>query len=418
MSFCYGPGIQDECSVGAPAEFIIQARNGDGRRTSGHDEFSVKVQTVTEQPRDIHAEIVDKGDGSYFVSYACEEEVDCKVTVQLKDDKGNMVDVRGSPYTVNFSKNIEAENNSVKGPSMLKLVQKQVEQIKNFIQDTTEGVRVNNKDLKDPKTLIEVKGMVEVVKNQASAITLKFDQLDESIKLLEKINSKSDELKKEAEKLFDEWNGLKKLAKDVKKEISPQLDKESTPVSNSSTNVYEELSGFNKSMEKKKYYQYDSGYNIAMADLEATKQEITEFQAIIGDLKSNANEFGDPEIIRNAERAIEVAINEVQIMTLPWDLILEFNNYLEAQMPTRWADLDCNEMEEVVYNYSRTAQRFPGAVKKYNVYSGAKDLIDRWDEQLPLIEALHGEYIKERHWNEICKLINVDINYNDESFCL
>ena len=58
------------------------------------------------------------------MSYACEEEVDCKVTVQLKDDKGNMVDVRGSPYTVNFSKNIEAENNSVKGPSMLKLVQK------------------------------------------------------------------------------------------------------------------------------------------------------------------------------------------------------------------------------------------------------------------------------------------------------
>ena len=50
---------------------------------------------------------------------------------------------------------------------------------------------------------------------------MKFDQLDESIKLLEKINSKSDELKKEAEKLFDEWNGLKKLAKDVKKEISP-----------------------------------------------------------------------------------------------------------------------------------------------------------------------------------------------------
>ena len=44
--------------------------------------------------------------------------------MQLKDDKGKIVDVRGSPYTVNFSKKIEAENNSTKGPSMLKLVQK------------------------------------------------------------------------------------------------------------------------------------------------------------------------------------------------------------------------------------------------------------------------------------------------------
>ena len=66
--------------------------------------------------------------------------------------------------------------------------------------------------------------MVEVVKNEASAITLKFDQLDESIKLLDKCNSIKDEHKNETEKLFDEWNGLKKLAKDVNKEIVPLLE--------------------------------------------------------------------------------------------------------------------------------------------------------------------------------------------------
>ena len=58
------------------------------------------------------------------MNYTCEEEVNCRVTVQLKDDKGRMVAVRGSPYTVKVSKNIETEKNSVKGPSMLKLVQK------------------------------------------------------------------------------------------------------------------------------------------------------------------------------------------------------------------------------------------------------------------------------------------------------
>ena len=47
------------------------------------------------------------------MSYTCEEEIDCKVSVQLKDDKGKMVAVRGSPYLVNFSKKIEAENNIV-----------------------------------------------------------------------------------------------------------------------------------------------------------------------------------------------------------------------------------------------------------------------------------------------------------------
>ena len=74
---------------------------------------------------------------------------------------------------------------------------------------------------------------------------MKLDQLDESIKLLEKINTRSDELEKETEKLFNEWNGLKKLAKVVKKQITPLLEKESKAVSCSSTDLYEELSGFN-----------------------------------------------------------------------------------------------------------------------------------------------------------------------------
>ena len=116
MSLCHGPGIQDRCCVGAPAEFIIQARNDFGNRTSGQDEFSVMVQTVAEESKDIHAKIEDRGDGSYFVGYTCEEEIDCKVSVQHKSDKGKMVAVRGSPFTVKFLNNINAENNSVKGP--------------------------------------------------------------------------------------------------------------------------------------------------------------------------------------------------------------------------------------------------------------------------------------------------------------
>ena len=92
-------------------------------------------------------------------------------------------------------------------------------------------------------------------------------------------------------------------------------------------------------MRKRKFHKYDSGFNIAKADLEAAKQETTELQAIIDDLKSNANEFGDSEIIGIAERAIEVSINKVKTMTELWDLIMKFKNCIAAQMPRRWADL-------------------------------------------------------------------------------
>jgi len=99
------------------------------------------------------------------------------------------------------------------------------------MKETTDGAKIKGKDLNDLKVLIGVKDKIEIVKNESNAITLKLDQLDESIKLLEQSNQIKDKDKKATKKLFDEWNGLKKLAKDVNKEITPLVEKESKSVS-------------------------------------------------------------------------------------------------------------------------------------------------------------------------------------------
>ena len=75
---------------------------------------------------------------------------------------------------------------------------------------------------------------------------MKLDQLDESIKLLQQTNNVKDKDAKATKKLFDEWNSLKKLAKDVKKEITPLVEKESKTVGLAVTKLDEELAGFNK----------------------------------------------------------------------------------------------------------------------------------------------------------------------------
>ena len=176
MSLCYGPAIQDSCAVGTPAEFIIQARNDDAQnRQSGNDAFIVKVTTMEEEPKEIPAEVKDREDGSYFVNYTCDEPMDCKVTVMFRDDKGKLVPVRGSPYTVNFSKDVPAAHNSVNGPSMPKLVTRQIEELQNFMKDTSDGAKVKGKDLTDLRVLISVKDKVETVQNEADAVTLKLD---------------------------------------------------------------------------------------------------------------------------------------------------------------------------------------------------------------------------------------------------
>ena len=100
---------------------------------------------------------------------------------------------------------------------------------------------------------------------------MKLDQLDESIKLLEKCNSIKDEHKHETQKLFDEWNRLKKLTKDAKKTITPLIENESKTVPTVILKLDEELAGFSLSMRKKNYYTYASGVDRAKAELESAK---------------------------------------------------------------------------------------------------------------------------------------------------
>lgn len=176
MSLCYGPAIQDNCAIGTPAEFVIQARNDNAEnRTSGNDLFTVKVTTNEEIPREIPATVTDRQDGSYFVSYTCDEPVECKVSVMFKDDKERMVPVRGSPYSVTFAEDVPPANNAMNGPSMPKLVTKQIETLQNFMKETSEGAKSKGKDLTDLRTLIAVKDKVETVHNEQESVTLQLD---------------------------------------------------------------------------------------------------------------------------------------------------------------------------------------------------------------------------------------------------
>jgi hypothetical protein len=66
-----------------------------------------------------------------------------------------------------------------------------------------------------------VKENVEQIQNNAENITLQIDQLDESLKLFQLLKLTKDPQLKALVKINKDWNDLKKIAKDTKKEIAP-----------------------------------------------------------------------------------------------------------------------------------------------------------------------------------------------------
>ena len=72
-----------------------------------------------------------------------------------------MVPVRGSPYTASFKAGGKAVDNTMAGPTMQKVLQKELERLQTQITENKKAIVTKDKDLKDVKVLLGVKGMVE-----------------------------------------------------------------------------------------------------------------------------------------------------------------------------------------------------------------------------------------------------------------
>lgn len=157
---------------------------GENRR-SGRDHFEVRITRLGEEPKQIPCEFFDPDNGSYSVKYLVEEECEVKVDILFEDDNKKLVPIRGSPYRATFNAKSQPQVNNLTGPAMNKYLQSGLEEIHQFISETTKGATTKDKNMVDTKLLISVKDNVDSVFNLKDEIVLKLDCLDESLKMFQ-----------------------------------------------------------------------------------------------------------------------------------------------------------------------------------------------------------------------------------------
>lgn len=149
------------------------------------------------------------------------------IDVQLFNDQQE-IPLRGSPYVVQYEENSTKNWNKLTGPLMDKYVKSQLDNMKNWIDEKTEGTTPTpEKDVQNNvQNLIIMKDHVEEVLAKNDKTILELDQLDEALKFLHKDGLAKDNQLRACKKLFDNYNKLKKQAKETKKTIEPFVDNE------------------------------------------------------------------------------------------------------------------------------------------------------------------------------------------------
>jgi len=88
---------------------------------------------------------------------------------------------------------------------------------------------------------------------------LALDQLEETLNLLAAKGTAKESQIKQTKKLFDDWTNLKKLAKDIKKEITPLVASETQKNNNQIGKLEEEMKAFSQQLRQRDFYKYDCG---------------------------------------------------------------------------------------------------------------------------------------------------------------
>jgi hypothetical protein len=104
--------------------------------------------------------------------------------VHFKNEKEEVVPVRGSPYKASFIEDAAPNANKSIGPSLAKAAQGMIEGMQSFMKETIAGVKLGDKDLSDVKVLLQISDNEYAARARSDEITLTLDQLQESLKCL------------------------------------------------------------------------------------------------------------------------------------------------------------------------------------------------------------------------------------------
>lgn len=231
---------------------------------------------------------------------------------------------------------------------MGKYIANELEAIHAFLGDTSKGASTKEKNIQDVKTLISVKDSVDSVFNLNDEIVLRLDCLDESLRMFAEHQIAKDSQLKSIKKLFDEWTQLKKLAKDIRKEISPLINNENEKTVTMIKKFEEDLKVYTTELKKRDFYFYKTGVTDSKGKLGSVADELAVFDQKVTDYGYNAQKFGNPELINNSIKQVEAIKLEIQSMVNLWDHIEitqeKFSGYMEA----KWVDTNPFDMEEEV----------------------------------------------------------------------
>uniref|UniRef100_A0A915D7E3 AAA+ ATPase domain-containing protein n=1 Tax=Ditylenchus dipsaci TaxID=166011 RepID=A0A915D7E3_9BILA len=116
-----------------------------------------------------------------------------------------------------------------------------------------------------------------------------------------------------------------------------------------------------------------------------------------------------------ATNKLEIAFEELRDLSGVWKALLPIYDSLDEMKEQAWLSIQPRKLRQSLDEQLNRLKQLPSQYRSYESYEHAKRLLQNYSKMNMLVIELKSEALKERHWKQLMKELNVNWNLSDLS---
>ncbi|PHJ22031.1 dynein heavy chain family protein, partial [Cystoisospora suis] len=261
---------------------------------------------------------------------------------------------------------------------------------------------------KNKEALYNAMTHIRDVKIAVDAIKTLFGPIREQVALLKKHGCFICEERLAAlEAAPSKWEEVIRKAFEIKELILPMQMQEMTNIKQTLSMFGEEVRNYRETFLKQAPFRYDFPRQDIYPCIDSYHKETTV-------MESRAKEFTNLEMLfdmaRSAHRQLKDTFADLRLLKEVWDVVEFWVYSFDDWKSTLWERIDTDDLLLKVKDILQQVKSLSKEVKSMKLYSWLLGEVTNMQIVLPLINDLHSEFMRDRHWRQLMTVAGKTFN--------
>jgi dynein heavy chain len=149
---------------------------------------------------------------------------------------------------------------------------------------------------------------------------------------------------------------------------------------------------------KQSFWDYETGVAASREAIEAAKKELVVHQAALKEKKRVCMLFEFPDAVDAAAEKVRLMEESIGNMTELWDLAEESSEFVADAKELLWSEVHAEGLEDDTKKFIKRTKQLHKDVRWCRAFTGLDKTIKSFLITMPLIQALHHDSMRPRHW--------------------